>query len=205
MVSRGYPPDFAARCFSQIEGFGEYGFPESHAASFAILVYASASLKCRYPDVFAAALLNSQPMGFYAPAQIVRDAQDHGVEMRPVDVNLSDWDCTLEEGPPARERLHARHAAMKDAIRSTHAMRLGFRQVSGFQQAHALKIESVRGCGFDSVRDLWLRKRLPPSALDGSPKPTHSARSVFPAATRSGRCARSNAPATRTTCRCSRG
>jgi error-prone DNA polymerase len=166
MVSRGYPPDFAARCFSQIEGFGEYGFPESHAASFAILVYASAWLKCRYPDVFSAALLNSQPMGFYAPAQIVRDAQDHGVEMRPVDVNLSDWDCTLEEGPPACERLHARHAAMKDSIRSTHAVRLGLRQVSGFQQAHALKIESVRGRGFDSVRDLWLRTRLPPYALE---------------------------------------
>jgi error-prone DNA polymerase len=166
MVFRGYPLDFAARCFSQIEGFGEYGFPESHAASFAILVYASAWLKCRYPDVFAAALLNSQPMGFYAPAQIVRDAQDHGVEMRPVDVNLSDWDCTLEEGPPACERIHPRHASMQDSIRSTHAVRLGLRQVSGFQQAHALKIESVRGRGFDSVRDLWLRTRLPPSALE---------------------------------------
>ena len=88
--------EFAERCFSQIEGFGEYGFPESHAASFANLVYASAWIKCRYPDVFAAALLNSQPMGFYAPAQIVRDAQEHGVEVRPVDVNASCWDCTLE-------------------------------------------------------------------------------------------------------------
>ena len=121
MTRRGYTLDFAERCFSQIEGFGEYGFPESHAASFAILVYASAWIKCRYPDVFAAALLNSQPMGFYAPAQIVRDAQDHGIEVRPVDVNLSDWDCTLENGPAARERLHARHAAMKDSIRSSHA------------------------------------------------------------------------------------
>jgi error-prone DNA polymerase len=166
MIRRGYPSDFATRCFSQIEGFGEYGFPESHAASFAILVYASAWIKCRYPDVFAAALLNSQPMGFYAPAQIVRDAQDHGVEIRPVDINLSDWDCTLEAGPMARERLHARHAAMKDDIRSTHAMRLGFRQVSGFSQAHGLTIERVRGRGFDSVRDLWLRTRLPPAALE---------------------------------------
>ena len=96
MVARGYVREFAERCFSQIEGFGEYGFPESHAASFAILVYVSAWLKCHYPDVFAAALLNSQPMGFYAPAQIVRDAQEHGVEVRAVDINASCWDCTLE-------------------------------------------------------------------------------------------------------------
>jgi len=101
MAARGYPRDFAERCFNQIEGFGEYGFPESHAASFALLVYASAWIKCRYPDVFAAALLNSQPMGFYAPAQIVRDAQEHGVEVRPVDVNFSDWDNTLELLPPS--------------------------------------------------------------------------------------------------------
>jgi error-prone DNA polymerase len=96
MVARGYSPAFAANCFSQIQGFGEYGFPESHAASFANLVYASCWMKCYYPDVFAAALLNSQPMGFYAPAQIVRDAREHGVEVRPLDVNHSDWDCTLE-------------------------------------------------------------------------------------------------------------
>jgi error-prone DNA polymerase len=166
MIERGYPGDFATRCFSQIEGFGEYGFPESHAASFAILVYASAWIKCRYPDVFAAALLNSQPMGFYAPAQIVRDAQDHGVEVRAVDVNLSDWDCSLEPGPSPRDHLHARHASMADDIRTKQALRLGFRQVSGFAQAYALTIESVRGRGFDSVRDLWLRTRLPPSALE---------------------------------------
>ena len=97
MVARGYDPKFADSCFSQIRGFGEYGFPESHAASFANLVYVSCWMKCYYPDVFAAALLNSQPMGFYAPAQIVRDAREHGVEVRPVDVNLSDWDCTLED------------------------------------------------------------------------------------------------------------
>ena len=96
MVGKGYPRDFAEKCFAQIKGFGTYGFPESHAASFALLVYASAWLKCRYPDVFACALLNSQPMGFYAPAQIVRDARDHGVAVRAVDVNASSWDCTLE-------------------------------------------------------------------------------------------------------------
>jgi error-prone DNA polymerase len=96
MAARGYERDFAERCFRQIEGFGEYGFPESHAASFALLVYASCWMKCRYPDVFVAAMLNSQPLGFYAPAQLVRDAREHEVEMREVDVNLSDWDCTLE-------------------------------------------------------------------------------------------------------------
>jgi error-prone DNA polymerase len=96
MVTRGYTRDFAERCFQQIEGFGSYGFPESHAASFALLVYVSAWLKCRYPEVFAAALLNSQPMGFYAPAQIVRDAREHGAAVRGVDINHSDWDCTLE-------------------------------------------------------------------------------------------------------------
>ncbi|MEQ1867108.1 MAG: error-prone DNA polymerase, partial [Micropepsaceae bacterium] len=97
MVARGYERDFAERCFRQIEGFGDYGFPESHAASFALLVYISSWIKCHYPDVFAAALLNSQPMGFYAPAQIVRDAQEHGVEMRTIDVNCSQWDNKLEQ------------------------------------------------------------------------------------------------------------
>jgi error-prone DNA polymerase len=102
MVARNYTRDFAERCFQQIEGFGSYGFPESHAASFALLVYVSAWLKCHYPEVFAAALLNSQPMGFYAPAQIVRDAREHGVELHPVDVNHSNWDCTLEAADEAR-------------------------------------------------------------------------------------------------------
>jgi error-prone DNA polymerase len=97
MIERGYDPEFAQRCFNQIKGFGEYGFPESHAASFAHLVYVSSWLKCHYPAAFAAALLNSQPMGFYAPAQIVRDAIEHGVTVLPADVNHSDWDCTLEE------------------------------------------------------------------------------------------------------------
>ena len=99
--------------FKQIEGFGEYGFPESHAASFALIVYASCWLKCHYPDVFAAALLNSQPMGFYAPSEIVRDAGEHGVEMRPPDVNFSDWDNKLEDGPAAIEKLHPRHETMR--------------------------------------------------------------------------------------------
>src|SRR5579863_6070194 len=101
MAAKGYDREFAERCFRQIEGFGEYGFPESHAASFALLVYASCWMKCRYPDVFAAAMLNSQPLGFYAPAQLVRDAREHGVEVREVDANLSDWDCTLEPLLPA--------------------------------------------------------------------------------------------------------
>ncbi|HUR43890.1 MAG TPA: error-prone DNA polymerase [Aestuariivirga sp.] len=101
MVERGYPKDFAERCFSQIKGFGEYGFPESHAASFALLVYVSSYLKCHYPAVFACGLLNSQPMGFYAPAQIIRDAREHGVEVRAPDVNFSQWDNTLEENFPS--------------------------------------------------------------------------------------------------------
>src|SRR5262249_21115023 len=112
MTARGYRHDFATRCFSQIEGFGEYGFPESHAASFANLVYASAWIKCFYPDVFAAALLNSQPMGFYATAQIVRDAQEHGVEVRPVDINHSAWDSGLRPREAAGPRLHPRSADM---------------------------------------------------------------------------------------------
>ena len=128
MLAKNYPRDFAERCFSQIEGFGEYGFPESHAASFALLVYASAWLKCRYPDVFAAALINSQPMGFYAPAQIVRDVCEHGVEVRPVDINHSDWDVTLEPGPHAAGRLSA--ASPRHGRRHPH----GPRAATGFSQ-----------------------------------------------------------------------
>jgi len=101
MTRRGYDRTFAENCFGQIEGFGEYGFPESHAASFALLVYVSSWIKCHYPDVFCAAILNSQPMGFYQPAQLVRDARQHAVEVRPVDVNFSDWDCTLEPSSPS--------------------------------------------------------------------------------------------------------
>src|SRR5205809_9723 len=120
MLHRGYTREFAERVFEQIRGFGEYGFPESHAASFAILVYASAWIKRHHPAVFCAALLNSQPMGFYAPAQIVIDARNHGVEVRPVDVNESQWDCTLEPNrsmgvPPMSSSGHGRDAhATKD-------------------------------------------------------------------------------------------
>ena len=144
MLANGYAREFAERCFQQIEGFGEYGFPESHAASFALLVYASAWLKCRYPDAFAAALLNAQPMGFYAPAQIVRDAHEHGVEVRPPDVNHSDWDSTLEEGPRAAERLHELHREMRDDVRATHAIRLGLREIKGLKEEDAKLIVERR-------------------------------------------------------------
>jgi len=166
MSVRGYPREFAENCFRQIEGFGEYGFPESHAASFALLVYASAWIKCHYPDVFACALLNSQPMGFYAPAQIVRDAAEHGVEIRAVDVGFSGWDCTLERCQTAAAHLHARHAAMKHDIRTDHALRLGFRQISGFSESDATRIEEARREGrFVSLRNFWLRTKLPPAVL----------------------------------------
>ena len=170
MVANGYERDFAARCFDQIKGFGDYGFPESHAASFALLVYYSSWIKCHYPDVFAAALLNSQPMGFYAPAQIVRDAQEHGVEIHEADINISDWDNTLEPGLDENvgviTRIHPRHAEMTRDIRTTHAMRLGFRQVSGVKEEDGRKIVEHRGQGYDSVRDLWLRTGIEPAALE---------------------------------------
>jgi DNA-directed DNA polymerase III PolC len=166
MLANGYERDFAERCFHQIEGFGEYGFPESHAASFALLVYASAWLKCRYPDAFAAALLNTQPMGFYAPAQIVRDAREHGVEMRSPDVNHSQWDSTLESGPRAAENLHALHQAMRDDVWAAHAMRLGLREIKGFSEDEAKMVIGQRGANYDSVRDVWLRTGLPPRVLE---------------------------------------
>ncbi|MGP9820362.1 error-prone DNA polymerase [Salinarimonas sp. NSM] len=166
MVARGYERSFAEHCFKQIEGFGEYGFPESHAASFALLVYASCWVKARYPDVFAAALLNAQPMGFYAPAQIVRDAREHGVEVRPPDVNASAWDCTLEPGPRAAERLHPAHASMRGDIRSARAVRLGLRTIKGANEAEMRRLAARRGAGYDSVRDLWLRTELPPATLE---------------------------------------
>jgi error-prone DNA polymerase len=165
MCERGYPRKFVENCFRQIEGFGEYGFPESHAASFALLVYDSAWIKCHYPDVFLTALLNSQPMGFYATSQLVRDAQEHGVEVRCVDVNASGWDCSLESAPVARGRLHPRHVSMTGDIRTSHAVRLGLRQIDGFSEDWGRTIENVRGRGFDSVRDLWLRTGLPVKAL----------------------------------------
>ncbi len=144
MLANGYARDFAERCFQQIEGFGEYGFPESHAASFALLVYASAWLKCRYPDAFAAALLNAQPMGFYAPAQIVRDAREHGVEVRPPDVNHSHRDSTLEPGPRAADRLHELHREMSADVCATHALRLGLREIKGLREEDAKLIVEKR-------------------------------------------------------------
>ncbi len=141
MVARGYERDFAERCYKQIEGFGSYGFPESHALSFARLVYVSSWIKCHHPAVFACALLNSQPMGFYAPAQIVRDAQEHDVEVRAVDVNTSTWDNSLEDG----------------------ALRLGFRQIDGFRETWADNIVAARP--FDSVEALARQAHLPTRAL----------------------------------------
>jgi len=149
MVERGYDREFAERTFSQLEGFGSYGFPESHAASFALIAYASAWLKCWHPDVFCAALLNAQPMGFYAPAQIVRDAVEHGVEVRPICVNASRWDCTLE--PIDDDRF---------------AVRLGMRMTKGLANAHAATIVAARAdLPFASVDDLWRRAGVPAIAL----------------------------------------
>jgi hypothetical protein len=150
MIGRGYDPDFARSCFDQIKGFGEYGFPESHACSFALLVYISSWMKRWYPEVFTAALLNSQPMGFYAPAQLVRDAIEHGAEVRHPDVNVSGWDASLEPRPD-----------------QPCALRLGMRSIDGFKKDWALRIEAVREAGpFADLEDLRQRAQLPPSALD---------------------------------------
>ncbi len=149
MLARGYDLDFAERCFSQIEGFGEYGFPESHAAAFAMLAYISAWLKCHHPAVFACALLNSQPMGFYAPAQIVRDAREHGIEVRPICVNHSEWDNQLER-------------RMDGAL----ALRLGFRQIKGFRKEDANWIVAARGNGYPDPQSLWQRAGLASGALE---------------------------------------
>ncbi len=150
MVRRGYERAFAERCFAQIEGFGSYGFPESHAAAFAHLVYVSSWIKCRYPAVFAAALLNSQPMGFYAPAQIVRDAREHGVEVRPADLNHSVWDNTLEKCADGR----------------TLALRLGLRQIDGFREEWADMLATQRGAGFTDIEIFARRTSLPRRALE---------------------------------------
>ena len=166
MVARGYDRDFAARCFKQIEGFGEYGFPESHAASFALLVYASCWLKARYPDVFCAAMLNAQPLGFYAPAQLVRDAAEHGVEIRPVDVNLSDWDAKLEGDGFDAAAIHPRHRDMAGVIKARKSVRLGLRQVKGVREADMLQLMAKRGRGYDSVRDLAFRSGLSRAVLE---------------------------------------
>lgn len=149
MLSNGYDPEIAALCFSQIEGFADYGFPESHAAAFAMLTYVSSWLKRHHPAVFACALLNSQPMGFYAPAQIVRDAREHGIEVRPVCVNASHWDNKLERRTDG-------------AL----ALRLGFRQIKGFREEDAGWIVAARGNGYPDPESLWLRAGLAPAALE---------------------------------------
>ena len=162
-----YTREFAESCFSQIEGFAEYGFPESHAASFALLVYASSWIKTYYPDVFCAALLNAQPMGFYAPSQLVRDAREHGVAVMPVDVNLSSWDCTLEESPFDPACIDRRHQGMRGVIKSRHAVRLGLRQIKGLSQADGLeRLVGNRGSGYRSVEDLWRRSGLDRNDLE---------------------------------------
>ena len=152
MVARGYDRDFAQRCFNQIRGFGEYGFPESHAASFAHLVYVSSWLKCHFPAAFACGLLNSQPMGFYAPAQIVRDAREHGVTVLPADVNCSAWDCTLEM-PQGEQRI---------------ALRLGLRQVDGLPEHVAAAIVAARedGGAFTDAAGLRARARIGPAHVE---------------------------------------
>jgi error-prone DNA polymerase len=147
MVEKGYAADYAERIFKQIQGFGEYGFPESHAASFALLVYVSAWLKCHHPDAFLAALLNSQPMGFYAPAQLVRDARAHDVVVLPVDLNRSVWDTLLEEPPVVGSPLRA--------------VRLGFSRISGLQQDAAERLVAARAAApFASTEDLARRAGL---------------------------------------------
>src|SRR5688500_10145996 len=194
MVERGYDPEFAQRCFNQIKGFGEYGFPESHAASFAHLVYVSSWLKWHYPAAFAAALLNSQPMGFYAPAQIVRDAIEHGVTVLPVDVNCSDWDCTLEilrdassgrrsaapqpllrmsgnakrSARPEEGLSEARRAESKARLEGPIALRLGLRQVDGLPEGVAAQLVAAREAGgpFRDVAELRDRARLSPSHIE---------------------------------------
>jgi len=151
MIARGYDPDFARSCFDQIKGFGEYGFPESHACAFALLVYISAWVKCVHPEVFTAALLNSQPMGFYAPAQLVRDARQHGVEVRHPDVNASGWDASLEPREGG----------------ARHALRLGLRSIDGFRKEWGERLMEVRADRpFAGLEDLRTRAKLPPAVLD---------------------------------------
>ena len=165
MVERGYDPDFAERCFNQIRGFGEYGFPESHAASFAHLVYVSSWLKCHFPAAFAAALLNSQPMGFYAPAQIVRDAREHGVEVLPPDVNASVWDCTLEErGHVSQDR----DDEVKGRADRHKALRLGLRQIDGLPEYIAAQLVAAReeSGAFRDVGELRERAGLSPAHIE---------------------------------------
>jgi error-prone DNA polymerase len=187
MKRRGYDEKFAQDCFNQIRGFGSYGFPESHAISFALLVYCSAWMKCFYPATFAAALLNSQPMGFYAPAQIVRDAIEHGVEVRPVDANRSNWDNRLEalqfEGEPERfwTAVNPRWGDIvpKNRKDGDFAMRIGLRQIEGFQEAWGKAISEERETNgvFADIEDLARRVRVRPEGNlkhPGTPLPTRA-------------------------------
>ncbi len=148
MVARGYESEFAERCFEQIRGFGEYGFPESHAQAFGWLAYVSSWLKCHHPAIFTCALLNAQPMGFYAPSQLVRDAREHGVDVRAADVNTSVWDNDIEPGTDG-----------------TLALRIGFRQIDGFREDWAAAIVAARSTPFTSPEDFIRRTALPPAAL----------------------------------------
>ncbi len=152
MLAKGYDADFARRCFAQIEGFGSYGFPESHAASFALLVYASAWIKRHHPGIFACALLNSQPMGFYAPAQIVRDAREHGVTVLPPCIQHSHWDNRMEWLDRQNQTPEL-------------ALRLGFRQVRGIAEEEARWITGARGNGYQTVQDVWRRAGVAPATL----------------------------------------
>ena len=161
MLQKGYAPEYAERIFKQIEGFGEYGFPESHAASFALLVYVSCWIKRHHPDAFLVALLNSQPMGFYAPAQLVRDAREHGVEVRPVDVCVSDWDSTLEGAVGAGRSHHMCEPGNVDGAVALQAVRLGLNRIAGLSQDAAQRIVDARAqARFNGVEDLARCARL---------------------------------------------
>lgn len=167
MIKHGYEKEFAERCFKQIEGFGEYGFPESHAASFALLVYVSSWLKCHYPAAFAAALLNCQPMGFYKPAQIIRDAQEHGVEIQQVDINYSDWDNILEEKSTnlTKSKISNRNIKWRNFRDQSTSIRLGFCQIKGFKSEDANTLVSKRKNGYNSIPSMKDRTNLKQSTI----------------------------------------
>jgi error-prone DNA polymerase len=157
MLERGYTQEFAERLFEQIKGFGSYGFPESHAASFALITYVSCWLKCRYPAAFAASVINSMPMGFYSADQLLQDARRHGIAVRPIDVRYSEWDCTLEADPRSRPGPRVDD----DALDARYAIRMGFRLVNGFDRASAERLASMRmQAPFTSIDDLVVRARL---------------------------------------------
>lgn len=157
MLERGYTQDFAERLFEQIKGFGSYGFPESHAASFALITYVSCWLKCHYPAAFAASVINSMPMGFYSADQLLQDARRHGISIRPVDVRHSHWDCTLEPDPRSRPGP----AVEGDPLDGRHAIRMGLRLVNGFDMASAERLVAARAQrSFESIDDLVVRARL---------------------------------------------